>query len=201
MRWSYRWACGDDKVQWAGYPFPRWAPPSAEQPWEGRWSRERSCKRGSSLPTSLVAAQVRDALAEGESERSDTHTHEDTGVSQGHPGARQPGEGQVLWWHILRQQGHLKAVSNWSDDCKENKKKGKKNVKKLRSADLGLDFLSPVEKENCCQKYKYLNSLRQQGSKWLLLPVTEESSAARCKPEGFASSPELETLWNRNPAP
>lgn len=65
---------------------------------------------------------------------------------------------------------------------------------KLRSADQGLVFLSPVVKENCCQKYKYLNSLWQQGSKWLLLPVTEESSAARCKPEGFASSPELETL-------
>lgn len=73
-------------------------------------------------------------------------------------------------------------------------KRKKEHLKELRNADQSLMFLSPAVKENWCEKYKYLNSLRQQESKRLLLPVTEESSAARCKPEGFTSSPELETL-------
>lgn len=126
------------------------------------------------------------------------HTHEGAGF-----GGRQLSEGWLLQWHISKQQGWFEAVRSCSEERKENslfekekkrKKKGEKQIfKKLRSAAQGLVFLSPVVKENCCQKYKYLNSLWQRGRKWLV-PVAEPSSAAPCEPEGFTSSPDLGTL-------
>lgn len=118
-------------------------------------------------------------------------THEDAGI-----GARQAGQEWQLQWHISKQQGWFEKLL-WKTQGEQPVWKGKrkKGEKSLRNSEMQLKLLfsfSPVVKENCGKKY--LNSLWQQGSKWLLLPVTEESSAAPCEPEGFTSSLDLGTL-------
>lgn len=88
----------------------------------------------SSLHTSLAAGQVRDAQAEEETEIHVMHMWIMGLLVL--PGIRQPSKGQVLQQHILKKQGHFRAMSNCSEDCKKNnlfkkKKKGKSKKTKI----------------------------------------------------------------------
>lgn len=193
----------DEHVQWESatnrFPVPWASAANVSRAAPGRGAEQgKELKVGSSLHTSLAAAQVRDVFAKGESRVCGTHVRilgsVRASLERGNL-VRGKSSGGTSWSSrdVLRLRAAARKTAR-NITCLKRKKKGTKKIKKLRSADQGLVFLSPAVKENCCQKYKYLSSLWQRGSKWLLLPATEKSSAARCKPEGFASNPELGTL-------